>query len=86
VLRLVLIANSILLDSSSLNTPYAPYDLVKTMRASFYVLGPLIAKFGHAKVSLPGGCAWGPRPVDFHLEGLKALGIDIKIEAGYVHC
>ena len=54
------------------------------MRASFYVLGPLIAKFGEAKVSLPGGCAWGPRPVDFHLEGLKKLGIDITLEAGYV--
>lgn len=76
--------NSITVDSSSLDSPFASYDLVKTMRASFYVLGPLIAKFGHAKVSLPGGCAWGPRPVDFHLEGLKALGVDIKIENGYV--
>jgi UDP-N-acetylglucosamine 1-carboxyvinyltransferase len=76
--------NSILIDSSSLNDPFASYDLVKMMRASFYVLGPLIAKFRHAKVSLPGGCAWGPRPVDFHLEGLKALGVDIKIENGYV--
>ena len=76
--------NSITVDSSSLDSPFASYDLVKTMRASFYVLGPLIAKFGHAKVSLPGGCAWGPRPVDFHLEGLKALGVDIQIENGYV--
>ena len=76
--------NSITVDSSSLDSPFASYDLVKTMRASFYVLGPLIAKFGYAKVSLPGGCAWGPRPVDFHLEGLKALGVDIKIENGYV--
>lgn len=76
--------NSITVDSSSLDSPFASYDLVKTMRASFYVLGPLIAKFGYAKVSLPGGCAWGPRPVDFHLEGLKALGVDIQIENGYV--
>ena len=58
--------NSVSVDSSNLNKPFAPYDLVKTMRASFYVLGPLIARFGEAKVSLPGGCAWGPRPVDFH--------------------
>ena len=76
--------NSISVDSSNLNKPFAPYDLVKTMRASFYVLGPLIARFGKAKVSLPGGCAWGPRPVDFHLEGLKALGVKISIENGYV--
>ena len=76
--------NSIFVDSSNLNTPFAPYDLVKTMRASFYVLGPLLARFRKAKVSLPGGCAWGPRPVDFHLEGLKALGVKISIENGYV--
>ena len=77
-------SNSITINPKNLNTPYAPYDLVKTMRASFYVLGPLIAKFGEAKVSLPGGCAWGPRPVDFHIEGMKQLGIDISLEAGYV--
>ena len=76
--------NSISVDSSNLDQPFAPYDLVKTMRASFYVLGPLIARFGKAKVSLPGGCAWGPRPVDFHLDGLKALGVKIRIENGYV--
>ena len=76
--------NSITVDSSNLNNPYAPYDLVKTMRASFYVLGPLLARFKEAKVSLPGGCAWGPRPVDFHLEGLKSLGVKISIENGYV--
>ena len=76
--------NSVSVDSSNLNKPFAPYDLVKTMRASFYVLGPLIARFGEAKVSLPGGCAWGPRPVDFHLDGLKALGVKISIENGYV--
>ena len=55
------------IDGSTVNNPEAPYDLVKTMRASFYVLGPLLARFGTVKVSLPGGCAWGPRPVDFHL-------------------
>ena len=78
--------NSIFVDSSNLNTPFAPYDLVKTMRASFYVLGPLLARFGKAKVSLPGGCAWGPRPVDFHLEGLKALGVKISIEKRICCC
>tara|TARA_B100000586_G_scaffold210862_1_gene157982 strand:+ start:1840 stop:3108 length:1269 start_codon:yes stop_codon:yes gene_type:complete len=62
----------------------APYDLVKTMRASFLVLGPLLAIHGHAEVSLPGGCAIGPRPVDQHLKGLSALGADIQVEEGYV--
>ena len=62
----------------------APYDLVKTMRASFLVLGPLLAVHGHAEVSLPGGCAIGPRPVDQHLKGLSALGADIRVEEGYV--
>ncbi|MCH8127433.1 UDP-N-acetylglucosamine 1-carboxyvinyltransferase [candidate division KSB1 bacterium] len=62
----------------------APYDLVRTMRASFYVLGPIVARFGYGKVSLPGGCAWGPRPVNFHLEGLKKMGVDIEIDQGYV--
>ena len=76
--------SQIIIDPKELDNPYAPYELVKTMRASFYVLGPLVAKFGQAKVSLPGGCAWGPRPVDFHLEGLKKLGIDISLDAGYV--
>ena len=76
--------SKIIINPKNLNTPYAPYKLVKTMRASFYVLGPLIAKFGEAKVSLPGGCAWGPRPVDFHIEGLKKLGVEITLEAGYV--
>jgi len=76
--------NKIYINSQSLNTPYAPYDLVRTMRASFYVLGPLLAKFGEAKVSLPGGCAWGPRPVDFHIEGIKQLGATIDLEDGYI--
>ena len=72
------------INSQSLNNPYAPYDLVRTMRASFYVLGPLLAKFGEAKVSLPGGCAWGPRPVDFHIEGIKQLGATVDLEEGYI--
>ena len=62
----------------------APYDLVKTMRASIYVLGPLVSRFGYAKVSLPGGCAWGPRPVNLHIEGLRKLGAEIKIDKGYI--
>jgi UDP-N-acetylglucosamine 1-carboxyvinyltransferase len=62
----------------------APYDLVKTMRASIYVLGPLLSRFGRAKVSLPGGCAWGPRPVNLHIEGLRKLGASIEIDGGYI--
>ena len=77
-------SDKIYINSQSLNNPYAPYDLVRTMRASFYVLGPLLAKFGEAKVSLPGGCAWGPRPVDFHIEGMKQLGATIDLEDGYI--
>lgn len=64
--------------------PYAPYDLVRKMRASFFVLGPLLARFGKAKVSLPGGCAIGTRPVDIHLKGLEKLGAEISLENGYV--
>ncbi len=67
-----------------LNSLKAPYELVKTMRASFVVLGPLLARFGRAEVSLPGGCAIGARPVDQHLKGLAALGADIEVEEGYV--
>ncbi|MFI4940926.1 MAG: UDP-N-acetylglucosamine 1-carboxyvinyltransferase [Burkholderiales bacterium] len=63
----------------------APYDLVKTMRASILVLGPLVARFGEAKVSLPGGCGIGSRPVDQHIKGLQAMGAEISIEAGYIH-
>jgi len=63
----------------------APYEMVKTMRASILVLGPLLARFGEAKVSLPGGCAIGSRPVDQHIKGLQAMGADITIEAGYIH-
>jgi UDP-N-acetylglucosamine 1-carboxyvinyltransferase len=63
----------------------APYEMVKTMRASILVLGPLVARFGEARVSLPGGCAIGSRPVDQHIKGLQAMGADIAIEAGYIH-
>jgi UDP-N-acetylglucosamine 1-carboxyvinyltransferase len=63
----------------------APYEMVKTMRAAILVLGPLLARFGEAWVSLPGGCAIGSRPVDQHIKGLKAMGADIRIEAGYIH-
>ncbi len=75
---------SLIIDGSTVNNPEAPYDLVKTMRASFYVLGPLLARFGSVKVSLPGGCAWGPRPVDFHLKGLEKLGAKITLNSGYI--
>ena len=71
-------------DASALHTPEAPYELVKTMRASVLALGPLLARFGHAKVSLPGGCAIGSRPVDQHIKGLTAMGADIKVEHGYM--
>ena len=64
-------------NAGALHTPEAPYELVKTMRASVLALGPLLARFGHAKVSLPGGCAIGARPVDQHIKGLKAMGADI---------
>ncbi|MEN9978893.1 MAG: UDP-N-acetylglucosamine 1-carboxyvinyltransferase [candidate division WOR-3 bacterium] len=65
--------------------PEAPYDIVRKMRASYYVLGPLLARFGDCRVSLPGGCAIGPRPVDLHLKGITALGAKVKIEKGYIH-
>ena len=72
------------IDSSGVDSVEAPYELVKTMRASIYVLGPLLARMGGAKVSLPGGCAWGPRPVDLHLKGLAAMGANLDIEHGYI--
>ncbi|MBC7513249.1 MAG: UDP-N-acetylglucosamine 1-carboxyvinyltransferase [Herminiimonas sp.] len=75
----------IALNGDSINRLEAPYELVKTMRASILVLGPLLARFGEAKVSLPGGCAIGSRPVDQHIKGLQAMGADITIEAGYIH-
>ena len=72
------------IDGSTVHTLEAPYELVKTMRASFYVLGPILGRFGKAKISLPGGCAWGPRPVDFHLKALEKMGASIKLKEGYV--
>lgn len=72
------------IDASSINSAEATYDLVKTMRASVLVLGPLLARFGRARVSLPGGCAIGTRPIDQHLKGLKAMGAEIRLEHGYV--
>jgi UDP-N-acetylglucosamine 1-carboxyvinyltransferase len=72
------------IDTSGVNNFEAPYELVKTMRASIYVLGPLLARFGRAKVSLPGGCAWGPRPVNIHIEGMKRLGAEVSLEEGYI--
>jgi UDP-N-acetylglucosamine 1-carboxyvinyltransferase len=77
-------ANLLTIDTQGVNSVEAPYELVKTMRASIYVLGPLLARFGQAKVSLPGGCAWGPRPVDLHLTGLQAMGAALEIEHGYI--
>ena len=72
------------LDASALNRPEAPYELVKTMRASVLALGPLLARFGQARVSLPGGCAIGSRPVDQHIKGLQAMGAQIAVEHGYM--
>jgi UDP-N-acetylglucosamine 1-carboxyvinyltransferase len=77
--------NAVSLDASKLTTHVAPYELVKTMRASILVLGPLLARTGEAQVSLPGGCAIGARPVDLHLSGLQALGARISVESGYIH-
>ena len=76
--------NCVTLDASHIHTHEAPYEMVKTMRASILVLGPLLARFGHARVSLPGGCAIGSRPVDLHIKGLQAMGAEIHIEHGYI--
>jgi len=76
--------NILTIDPDNVNHLEAPYDLVRKMRASFYMLGALLGKFGKARVSLPGGCAWGPRPVDLHLEGMKQFGAQISLEDGYV--
>jgi UDP-N-acetylglucosamine 1-carboxyvinyltransferase len=73
------------IDATSVSSQQAPYELVKTMRASILVLGPLLARFGRAKVSFPGGCAIGSRPVDLHLKGLEAMGAEILIEDGYIN-
>lgn len=73
------------LNGGAVDKPEAPYELVKTMRAAILVLGPLVARFGEAMVSLPGGCAIGSRPVDQHIKGLQAMGAEITIKAGYIH-
>ncbi|MGA8513411.1 MAG: UDP-N-acetylglucosamine 1-carboxyvinyltransferase [Burkholderiaceae bacterium] len=75
---------SVIINAGSLTTPEAPYELVKTMRASVLALGPLLARFGQARVSLPGGCAIGSRPVDQHIKGLQAMGAEIVVEHGYM--
>ena len=76
--------NQIEIDNSKQKKKFASYNLVKTMRAGILVLGPLLAKFGSAKVSLPGGCAIGTRPIDIHLKALSKLGVEFKIDQGYV--
>ena len=77
--------DTVTLDASALDNPVAPYEMVKTMRASILVLGPLVARCGEARVSLPGGCAIGARPVDQHIKGLQAMGAQVTVEHGYVH-
>src|SRR5690606_12718322 len=72
------------IDPPTINSFTAPYELVRTMRASILVLGPLLAKFGEANVSFPGGCAIGSRPVDIHLRGLEAMGAEIEVDGGYI--
>jgi UDP-N-acetylglucosamine 1-carboxyvinyltransferase len=76
--------NTVTIDAARLSSPEAPYEMVKTMRASVLALGPLLARFGEATVSLPGGCAIGSRPVDQHIKGLQAMGADIVVEHGYM--
>ncbi|MEI7696499.1 MAG: UDP-N-acetylglucosamine 1-carboxyvinyltransferase [Chlorobium sp.] len=76
--------NTLQISSQNLKSLQAPYELVKKMRASIYVLGPMLARFGHARVSLPGGCAFGPRPIDLHLMAMEKLGATITIETGFI--
>jgi UDP-N-acetylglucosamine 1-carboxyvinyltransferase len=76
--------HSLSIDTAGIAHLEAPYELVRTMRASIYVLGPLLARFGRAKVSLPGGCAWGPRPVDLHIKAMRELGAEVEIQHGYI--
>ena len=78
------VPGDVVVNAGSLNSPEAPYELVKTMRASVLALGPLLARFGQARVSLPGGCAIGSRPVDQHIRGLQAMGAEITVEHGYM--
>ena len=82
--RVVRAGDRVTLDAGAISSHEAPYELVKTMRASILVLGPLVARFGAARVSLPGGCAIGQRPVDQHIKGLQAMGAEIHVEHGYV--
>jgi UDP-N-acetylglucosamine 1-carboxyvinyltransferase len=77
--------DTVTLQAAELDNPVAPYEMVKTMRASILVLGPLVARCGEAKVSLPGGCAIGARPVDQHIKGLQAMGAEVRVDHGYVH-
>ncbi len=77
--------DTVIIDTSGVNNSEAPYDLVSTMRASCLVLGPLLARLGKAKVSLPGGCAIGARPMDLHIKGLQTMGADIELVQGYIH-
>ncbi|HMM36930.1 MAG TPA: UDP-N-acetylglucosamine 1-carboxyvinyltransferase, partial [Thermoanaerobaculia bacterium] len=76
---------TVTLDASRIVSTEAPYDLVRTMRASILVLGPLLARFGEARVSLPGGCAIGVRPVDLHIAAFEAMGARVAVEKGYIH-
>ncbi|MBN2365285.1 MAG: UDP-N-acetylglucosamine 1-carboxyvinyltransferase, partial [Calditrichaeota bacterium] len=77
--------HTLIIDTIQADFPEAPYELVKTMRASIYVLGPLLARFKKARVSLPGGCAWGPRPVDLHIKGMQSLGAQLDLDGGYIN-
>ncbi|MDX1440467.1 MAG: UDP-N-acetylglucosamine 1-carboxyvinyltransferase, partial [Rubricoccaceae bacterium] len=76
--------DTMVVDATNIDHVEAPYDLVKKMRASFYMLGALLGRCGRARVSLPGGCAWGPRPVDLHIKGMEELGALITMDQGYV--
>jgi len=75
---------TLFINTHGCDNPRAPYELVKTMRASFYVLGPLLSRFHYSQVSLPGGCAWGPRPVDFHIKALREMNVDVKLDKGNI--
>ena len=76
--------NKVTLNTEKITSQIAPYEHVKKMRASIYVLGPLLTRFGYAKVSMPGGCAWGPRPINLHLEAMKKMGAEIELDSGYI--
>ncbi len=82
--RSVALADAVTIDAAAVASPEAPYELVKTMRASILVLGPLLTRFGRARVSLPGGCAIGSRPVDQHIKGLQAMGAEVSVAHGYI--